>query len=39
MIKQKGFYDSQGMNFWISFYFFQKLDLSSIVDLEKIQTW
>ena len=39
MIKQKGFNDSQEMNFWISFYFFQKLDLSVFVDLEKIQPW
>ena len=31
MIKQKGFHDSQGMNFWISFHFLQKLDLSVFV--------
>ena len=37
MIKQKAFKDSQGINFWISFYFFQKLDTSVFVDLEKIQ--
>ena len=35
MIKQKGFNDSQGIIIWISFYFFQKLDLSVFVDLEK----
>ena len=34
MIKQKGFHDSQGINFLISFYFFQKLDRSVFVDLE-----
>ena len=39
MIKQKGFHDSQGMNFWILFYFFQKLEFSVLVDLEKIQPW
>ena len=39
MIKQKGFHDSQGINFRISFYFFQKLDVSVFVDLEKIQPW
>ena len=37
MIKQKGFNDSQEINFWILFYFFQKLDLNVFVDLEKIQ--
>ena len=37
MTMQKGFNDSQEINFWISFYFFQKLDLSTFVDLEKIQ--
>ena len=37
MINQKVFIDSQGINFWISFYFFQKLDLSVFVDLEKFQ--
>ena len=37
MMKQKGFHDSQEINFWISFYFFQKLDLSVFVDLEKFQ--
>ena len=36
MIKQKELNDSQGINFWISFYFFQKLDLSLFVDLKKI---
>ena len=39
MMKQKGFHDSQEINFWISFYFFQKLDLSVFVDLEKFQPW
>ena len=39
MIKQKGLHDSQGINFWISIYFFQKLDLSALVDLEKFQPW
>ena len=39
MIKKKGFNDSHGINFWISFYFFQKFDLSVFVDLEKIQPW
>ena len=39
MIKQKGFNDSQGINFWIAFYFFQKLDISVFVDLEKFQPW
>ena len=39
MIKQKVFNDSQEINVWISFYFFQKLDLSMFVDLEKIQPW
>ena len=39
MIKQKGFHDSQGINFQISFYFFQKLDVSVFVDLEKIHPW
>ena len=37
--KAKGFNDSQEINFLISFYFFQKLDLSTFVDLEKIQPW
>ena len=37
MIKQKGFNDPQGIKFWISFSFFQKLDLSVFVDLEKFQ--
>ena len=39
MIKQKGFYDSQGINFWILFYFFQKLELGVFVDFVKIQYW
>ena len=39
MIKQRGFHDSQGINFLISFYFFQKLDLSVFVYLEKFQPW
>ena len=39
MINQKVFIDSQGINFRISFYFFQKLDVSVFVDLEKIQPW
>ena len=41
MMKQKGFNDSQEINFWIYFYFFQKLDLSALVDLEKekFQPW
>ena len=34
MIQQKDLHDSQGTNFLISFYFFQKLDLSTLVDLE-----
>ena len=34
MIKQKGFHDSQGINFSVLFYFFQKLDLSVFVDLQ-----
>ena len=33
MIKQKGFNDSHGIVFWISFYFFQKFDISAFVDL------
>ena len=37
--KQNGLNDSQEINFWISFYFFQKLDISTFVDLEKIQPW
>ena len=37
MINQKVFIDSQGINLWISFNFFQKLDLSVFVDLEKFQ--
>ena len=37
MIKQRGFNDSQEINFQILFYFFQKLDLSVFVDLEKFQ--
>ena len=32
MINQKVFIDSQGINFQISFYFFQKLDLSVFVE-------
>ena len=28
-----GFHDSQEIDFWISFYFFQKFDLSVFVDL------
>ena len=36
---QKVFIDSQGLNFRISFYFFQKLDLGVFVDLEKFQPW
>ena len=28
--KEKGFNDSQASNFWISFYFFQKLDLKCV---------
>ena len=40
MINQKGFHDSQEINFWILFYFIQKLDLSVFVDLaEKFQPW
>ena len=39
MMKQKGFHDSQGINFWISFYFSLKLDFSALVDLEKFQLW
>ena len=39
MIKQKGFNEYQEINFWILFYFFQELDLSVFVDLEKIQLW
>ena len=41
MIKQRGFNDSQEINFCISFYFFQKLDLSVFVDLENffIYAW
>ena len=39
MMKQKGFNGYQETNFWISFYFFQKLDLSAFEDLEKIQPW
>ena len=39
ILKQKCFHDSQGINFWISFYFFHKLDFSVFVDLEKIQAW
>ena len=39
MIKQKGFHDYQGISLWIIFYFFQKLELSVFVDLEKIQPW
>ena len=35
MINQKVFIDSQGINFRILFYFFQKLDLSVFVDLER----
>ena len=35
MINQKVFIDSHGINFRISFNFFQKLDLSVFVDLEK----
>ena len=38
MINQKVFIDSQEINFQISFYFFQKLDLSAFVDLEKFQS-
>ena len=34
---QKVLIDSQGLNFRISFYFFQKLDLGVFVDLEKFQ--
>ena len=30
---------AQGINFWISFYFLQKLDLSVFADLEKFQPW
>ena len=37
MIKHKSFIDSQVINFCISFYFIQKLDLSVFVDLEKFQ--
>ena len=37
MIKQKDFIDCQEINFWISFYFFQKLDFSVFVDFEKFQ--
>ena len=37
MIKQIGFHDSQGINFWISFYFFHELGLSVFVELEKFQ--
>ena len=41
MIKQKGFNDSQEINFefYFIFNFFQKLDLNVFVDLEKIQHW
>ena len=42
MIKQKGFNDSQEINFefyFIFIFFFQKLDLNVLVDLEKIQHW
>ena len=39
MIKQKGFNDSEEINFWILFYVFQKLDLGTFVDLEKSQPW
>ena len=39
MIKQKGFHNSKGINFLILFDFFQKLDLSVFVDLEKFQPW
>ena len=39
MIKQKGFNDSQEINFEFYFIFFQKLDLNVFVDLEKIQPW
>ena len=35
-IKQRSFDASQETNLWFSFYFFQKLDLSVLVDLEKI---
>ena len=28
-----------GINIWILFYFFNKLDLSVFVDLEKFQPW
>ena len=35
MINQKVFIDSKGINFRILFYFFQKLDLSVFVDLER----
>ena len=40
MIKQKGFHDSQEIDFlnFINF-FFQKFDLSVFVDLEKFQPW
>ena len=34
MMKQKGYHDFQGNNFWISFYFFQKFNLRVFVDLE-----
>ena len=34
MINQRGFNNSQEINFWISFYFFQKLDHSLFEDLE-----
>ena len=34
MMKQRGLNDSQEINFGISFYFFQKLDLSVFVDLD-----
>ena len=36
IIEQEGFHDSQAINIWILFYFFQKLDLSVFVDFEKI---
>ena len=37
MVKQRGFHDSQEINFWFSFFFLQKLDLGVFVDLEKFQ--
>ena len=37
--KAKGFDNYQEINFWISFYFFQELDHSLFVDLEKFQPW